>query len=40
MAVAVKRQPEGIREIIAGGDYATVSNDPDVREAYMGTSDA
>ena len=27
-------------EIIAEGDYATVSNDPDVREAYMGTSDA
>ena len=27
-------------EIIAEGDYATVSNDPDVRKAYMGTSDA
>ena len=27
-------------EIIAEGDYATVSNDPQVREAYMGTSDA
>lgn len=27
-------------EIIAEGDYATVSADPQVREAYMGTSDA
>jgi branched-chain amino acid transport system ATP-binding protein len=27
-------------EIIAEGDYATVSNDSDVREAYMGTTDA
>jgi branched-chain amino acid transport system ATP-binding protein len=26
-------------EIIAEGDYATVSNDPQVREAYMGTED-
>ncbi len=26
-------------EIIAQGDYATVSRDPQVREAYMGTSD-
>jgi branched-chain amino acid transport system ATP-binding protein len=25
-------------EIIAEGDYAAVSNDPDVREAYMGTT--
>jgi branched-chain amino acid transport system ATP-binding protein len=26
-------------EIIAQGDYATVSNNPQVREAYMGTTD-
>jgi branched-chain amino acid transport system ATP-binding protein len=26
-------------EIIAEGDYATVSNNPQVREAYMGTAD-
>jgi branched-chain amino acid transport system ATP-binding protein len=27
-------------EIIAQGDYATVSRDPQVRQAYMGTADA
>ena len=27
-------------EIIASGDYDTVSHDPQVREAYMGTADA
>ena len=27
-------------EIIADGDYATVSRNPQVREAYMGTEDA
>jgi len=27
-------------EIIAQGDYDTVSRNPQVREAYMGTSDA
>jgi branched-chain amino acid transport system ATP-binding protein len=27
-------------EIIASGDYETVSRNPQVREAYMGTSDA
>jgi branched-chain amino acid transport system ATP-binding protein len=26
--------------ILAEGDYASVSNDPAVREAYMGTADA
>jgi branched-chain amino acid transport system ATP-binding protein len=27
-------------EILAEGDYATVSKDPRVREAYMGTEDS
>jgi branched-chain amino acid transport system ATP-binding protein len=27
-------------EILAEGDYATVSHDPRVREAYMGTEDS
>ena len=27
-------------EILAEGDYAKVSNDPAVREAYMGSADA
>jgi branched-chain amino acid transport system ATP-binding protein len=26
--------------VLAEGDYATVSNNPDVREAYMGTGHA